>query len=592
MHYKGFSAWQFLYGFFKKYKSYGLVFLILSIMWSLQKVYRPYLLKILVDKAAFSFENTESLQSFKYYLWFYIALLGISYGSFIVQDALWVRFFCRLKKDVGSLLCNKLLHLSPSFYMNHLSGSLGSYVQGCVQTTPRLIHIINEEFLRSILGLSMAAYILSTVGYKFALALGIWALSYLLLCFYNAPLIRQSSMKVSEESSKCMGRLVDVVGNILNVKLFNRETFEAQALDQHYTQWMNQTYHRDEILIKIFLYQNLGFFLFQGMCCYWLFEGIQEQTTTPGDFALIFLISLSFHQHFSGFARVLADFSEGMGTLSHNLNQLAYFESLPPSSSLTLPFLKGDITFEKVNFSHKDIQEPLFKNLSITLKEREKVGLVGFSGSGKSSFVHLLLRLFDPTHGHICIGGDTIQDISLKAIREHMAFVPQDPTLFHRSIFENIAYGRLDATEKEVFDVAKQVKLHEFIQSLPQGYATFVGERGVKLSGGQRQRMALARALLSKASVFIMDEATSQLDTLTERYIQSHIWDVLEQKTTLVIAHRLSTLLHMDRILVFDKGRIVEDGSHASLLQTHGLYKKLWDAQKQGFLPHKPKHCA
>ncbi len=212
---------------------------------------------------------------------------------------------------------------------------------------------------------------------------------------------------------------------------------------------------------------------------------------------------------------------------------------------------------------------------------------MGYSGSGKSTFVNLILRLYDITSGHIYIDDQDIREVTQDSLHKVIGMIPQDPSLFHRSLRENIHYGRPEATDKEVIEAAKHGHAHEFIEALPHGYDSLVGERGVRLSGGQRQRIAIARAILKNAPILILDEATSQLDSVTESYIQDSLWEVMEGKTTIVIAHRLSTLLHMDRILVFDRGKIVADGTHQELLTKGGLYKTLWDAQVGGFLPEK-----
>jgi len=188
------------------------------------------------------------------------------------------------------------------------------------------------------------------------------------------------------------------------------------------------------------------------------------------------------------------------------------------------------------------------------------------------------------TDGAILIDGQDIRDVTQDSLRENIAMIPQDPSLFHRSLMENIRYGRIDTTDEEVIEAAKKAHAHGFIEKLQQGYGSLVGERGIKLSGGQRQRIAIARAILKNAPILILDEATSQLDSVTENLIQESLWKLMQNKTTIVIAHRLSTLLHMDRILVFDKGKIVEDGTHSDLLTKGGVYKNLWDAQVGGFL--------
>lgn len=248
---------------------------------------------------------------------------------------------------------------------------------------------------------------------------------------------------------------------------------------------------------------------------------------------------------------------------------------------------RGHIAFNNVTFRYKGSSHESPRALEATFVEinaGQKVGLVGYSGSGKSTFVNLILRLYDVTEGTILIDGQNIRDVTQHSLRENIAMIPQDPSLFHRSLMENIRYGRIDATDQDVIEAAKGANAHDFIERLPQGYDALVGERGVKLSGGQRQRIAIARAILKNAPILVLDEATSQLDSVTENLIQQSLWQLMLGKTTIIIAHRLSTLLHMDRVLVFDKGKIVEDGIHSELLIKSGLYKQLWEAQVGGFL--------
>jgi len=213
------------------------------------------------------------------------------------------------------------------------------------------------------------------------------------------------------------------------------------------------------------------------------------------------------------------------------------------------------------------------------------VGLIGYSGSGKTTFANLILRLFDVTTGRILIDGQDIHGVTQESLRCNIAMIPQDTSLFHRALLENVRYGRLQASDEEVIEASKRAHAHEFICDLPSGYEALVGERGIKLSGGQRQRIAIARAILKDSPILILDEATSQLDSITEYNIQESLLELMQRKTTIVIAHRLSTLLRMDRILVFDRGKIIQDGSHADLLKAEGLYRTLWETQSGGFLP-------
>jgi len=243
---------------------------------------------------------------------------------------------------------------------------------------------------------------------------------------------------------------------------------------------------------------------------------------------------------------------------------------------------KGHIIFKDVSF--KFGKTVLFDKFSLEVKAGEKVGIVGVSGAGKTTLTDLLLRNHDIGKGEITVDGNDIRDITRGSLRGQIAFVPQDVSLFHRTIRENIRYGNLKASDKEVVEAAKKAQAHEFVKSFPDGYDTYVGERGVRLSGGQRQRIAIARAFLKSAPILVLDEATSSLDSESELFVQSALAKLMHGKSAIAIAHRLSTLRIMDRIVVLEKGRIVEDGSHESLLRKKGVYSKLWNGQVEGFI--------
>jgi ATP-binding cassette subfamily B protein len=255
--------------------------------------------------------------------------------------------------------------------------------------------------------------------------------------------------------------------------------------------------------------------------------------------------------------------------------------------ALPLKVTSGEIIFHNVSFHYGE--KELFKDKQIKIRGGEKIGLVRYTGAGKSTFVNLILRFFSLTKGKITIDGQSIENVTLESLRRQIALIPQDPVLFHRSLRDNINYGKPDASETEILRAAKLAHCSEFIQSIPMGYEAKVGERGTKLSGGEKQRIAIARALLVDAPILILDEATSSLDSVTEGYIQDSLHALMQNRTTIVIAHRLSTLSRMDRLLVFDKGKIVEEGTHSSLLNKEGLYARMWNMQAGGFLPEKPR---
>lgn len=249
-----------------------------------------------------------------------------------------------------------------------------------------------------------------------------------------------------------------------------------------------------------------------------------------------------------------------------------------------LEVAEGRIEFRDVTFGYHPDQ-PVFKELNVVIEPGQRVGLVGFSGSGKSTFVSLILRNYEPQAGKIRIDGTDIAEAMQESLHAQVSLIPQDPTLFHRSLKENIGYGKLGASDREIADAAAFAHADEFIRAMAEDYDSLVGERGVKLSGGQRQRIAIARVMLKDAPILILDEATSSLDSVTEKTIQENLARLMGKKTVIAIAHRLSTIAYLDRILVFDRGHIVEDGTHEELLALKGYYYRLWNMQAGGFLP-------
>jgi ATP-binding cassette, subfamily B, bacterial len=256
----------------------------------------------------------------------------------------------------------------------------------------------------------------------------------------------------------------------------------------------------------------------------------------------------------------------------------------PGAGVLQVPH--GEIAFNDVYFAYPDNTQngAVFAGLSLNVKPGERIGLVGPSGGGKSTLTRLLLRFDDLQGGSIVIDGQDIAEVTQESLRQNVSYVPQEPLLFHRSVGENIGYGRPEATQKAIEAAAKKARAHEFIEQLAHGYDTIVGERGVKLSGGQRQRVAIARALLKDAPILVLDEATSALDSESEVLIQEALWELMKNRTAIVVAHRLSTIQRMDRIVVLDDGKITEEGTHKQLLEHKGLYAKLWSHQSGGFL--------
>jgi ATP-binding cassette, subfamily B, bacterial len=312
--------------------------------------------------------------------------------------------------------------------------------------------------------------------------------------------------------------------------------------------------------------------------------------TDIGVVFLIFSYTAGIADQLFGFSNSsLRNYNRSVGDAFDMVQTLAQTPAVKdPAMPERAGFNDGHVEFRKVEFTHESgtqaRSQPLFKNFNLDIKPGEKVGLVGHSGGGKTTLTKLILRFMDIDAGEILIDGQNIASVAQEDLRKSIAYVPQDPLLFHRTLEENISYGKPSAANAEILKAAKMAHADDFIRELPNNYETLVGERGIKLSGGQRQRIAIARAMLKDAPILVLDEATSSLDSESEKYIQEALWKLMEGRTTIVIAHRLSTIQKMDRIVVLEEGKIVEEGSHKELLEKDGIYSRLWAHQSGGFL--------
>lgn len=544
----------------------------------------PYISKLLVDKLVLVPREQAIGEVWP------IALLLIIFTIipnlvWRLCDISWMNLTPLLRKKITSESMDYAMQHSHSFFQNNFSGSLAHKIRdlaGCA--TPMLMRIL-YSFVNVGLSLIIAFFTLLFVHKLFALALIIWATIFICIAIKIAKVTNPMSIAVADQQTKIMGNLVDVLSNIINSRLFVRTHFEnnrIKALQDDYSKLLKR---RDKTLIKFHLLNGFTFCAYYIFCIIALVSLYSRNLVTLGDFLLIFTINNWLIHLMWISANELNGFLEDVGTVNQALsiiNQPLQIRDAKDAKPLDIK--RGEIIFENVGFGYHGTSSPLFSDKNLTIPAGQKVGLVGHSGGGKTSFVNLILRFFDVDSGRILIDGQDISLITQNSLHSAIGLIPQDPSLFHRSLRENISYGKEVASESEIIEAAKKAHAHEFIEKLSDTYDSLVGERGVKLSGGQRQRIAIARAFLKNAPILILDEATSQLDSVTENLIQDALKNLILDKTTIVIAHRLSTLANMDRILVFDSGKIVEDGSHQDLIALNGVYKKLWDSQVGGFI--------
>jgi ATP-binding cassette, subfamily B, bacterial len=561
------------------------VMFLVAFAWAIDLSIRPYLMKIILDRVTETppetiFEALLVPAGAFFFMSFAMSTVFRMYGYFVE-----IKMVPRLRQRIANTNFGKMINQSHSFYQNAFSGGIANKVNDLTYSIPEIIHVVIDSFLAHFLGLTIAIFTLWQVNKIFAISMIIWTSLFVGISYAFSDRLTRLSDNWSEIGSTITGKMVDVLSNILSVRLFARNKVERAKLDEVFESAVKAEQKLQWTYFWIFIVYGYSFVIYLGLTLYFLIKGRQLGIISVGDFALVLGINIAVVDFLWELTRDFSHYSQMMGKATQALRTMSLpIEIVDKGDANELVVSRGEIRFDRVKFHYKGAV-PLFENKSITIKSGQKVGLVGYSGSGKTTFVNIILRLYDVSAGHVYIDDQDIQDVTQNSLRQAIGTIPQDPSLFNRTLMDNIRYGREDATDKEVIEAAKKAHAHEFIEALPLKYESFVGERGVKLSGGQRQRISVARAILKNAPILILDEATSQLDTITERLIQDSLWDLMQGKTTLVVAHRLSTLLHMDRILVFDKGKIVGDGTHAELLTQGGLYATLWDAQVGGFLP-------
>lgn len=482
---------------------------------------------------------------------------------------------------------------SLGFFQNEFAGRVATKVmQTALAVRETVMKTLDILVYVSVYFISIL-FLVVTADWRLSVPLLVWFVIYMITLRILIPKLKQVSQRQADARSLMTGRIVDSYTNITTVKLFAHTNREAEYAKEGMLGFLKSVYPQMRLVTVLYgcvWFSNaLLVFSISGLAIYlWMLELV-----TPGEIAITVSLCLRLNGMSQWVMWEVSSLFESIGTVQDGINSLSVPVAVQDSpKAKPLEMKGGAIHFDKVNFGYQganDLPITVFKDLDIQIKAGEKVGLVGRSGAGKSTLVNLLLRFYDIQSGSIKIDGQDISGVQQESLRANISMVTQDTSLLHRSVRDNILYGRLDASEQDMLKAAKQAESDEFIQTLSDlqgrtGYDAHVGERGVKLSGGQRQRIAIARVMLKDAPILILDEATSALDSEVEVAIQQCLDKVMENKTVLAIAHRLSTIAQMDRLLVLDQGRIVEQGSHAELLQQKGIYAKLWEHQTGGFI--------
>ncbi len=573
---------KFIYQSSLKFKRYIFGILLCSAIIAIDANVRPYIIKLLIDQSShFEILHFIILASI------YAASQILMVSAYAARDWFGTKYHSNYRESIPHIYIDKLSKYSYSFFQDNMAGSLVAKITDAFNFIFPLVFQTISIFIQFTILVIVSLILLSQVDKLFVIAAIIWIIVSIIFSWVFFKLSTKYNAEYAPIRPKLYGFLSDYISNILNVWSFNNIKLEKKNLSEITESFRDKATEYGVFLRNSYFFQGIIISVYMILILFTLGKLSMEGKITPGDFALVFMVNYKIGDMLFSMAQEMLGFSQNFGAASQAIEILDYsIEIQDKPNAKDLQLTRGEIKFDQVKFNYKGVAS-IFHDETITLDSRANIGLVGFSGGGKSTFVNLIMRLYDVSEGSISIDGQDIRDVTLSSLRQAIATIPQDPSLFHRSVMDNIRYGRLDATDKEVIEAAKAARADDFIVKLPQGYNTLVGERGVKLSGGQRQRIAIARAILKDAPILILDEATSSLDSITEKKIQEALAQVMRDKTTIVIAHRLSTLLNMDRILVFENGEIVEDGTLEELMQKNGLFKLMWNAQVGGILPEK-----
>jgi ATP-binding cassette subfamily B protein len=511
-------------------------------------------------------------------------LFGHVVGWRIVLYAMWT-FVQAGMRDLYEQVFQHLTDQSLAFHANRFSGSLVSQTNKLTSAFDLFWETVVWGLLPVATTVVAAVAILAFVLPPYALFLGLMSALFAGAVMLSRPRLEALNVGEAQASTRMTGFLADVMTNISAVKAHGAERAEQGSAQGVAARWVDA----DRRVMRAFLGYSTAFSSVMavtniGAVVAAVLAAQNETLNIPGIY-LALTYTMVVTDSLWEINQIMRNYTKVLGDAHDMVEILSLPASVADRTDRPLQPGPGEVRFEGVRFAHEDrAADPLFDGFDLVVAPGEKVGLVGHSGSGKTTLTRLLLRFSDVDAGRILIDGQDVRDVSQASLRRAVAYVPQEPLLFHRSLRENIAYGSPDASDAQVRDAAAQAQALDFIEALPEGFATLVGERGVKLSGGQRQRIAIARAILKDATLLVLDEATSALDSASEAQIQRALAQAMRGRTTVVIAHRLSTVASMDRIVVMAQGRILEQGKPADLLRDGGAYADLWTQQSGGFM--------
>ncbi len=572
---------QYIWNLALKFKYYIVAIFLTIVSTTLFKIEVDYKVKEIIDSIA---DNQSADLAYLLFLFVFYKLLY--HGILFINKLVEIRYKPLIIEQSLLFIFGSTLKHSLSWFDSHLSGEIQNKISDFNNTILLLITYLSQILIMTF-GIAVILYYLSTIHYLSATILLVFIIFYfpIIYILLKKQFVLQGSKVTARQEA--MGVVNDSITNVYSIKIIGNVLNEINLkLLPAIAKWKKlerKTRIFDAYYVE--LIDNLMVVSMSGIQIYTLAYLYKNGDISAGSFAFIAMMTLKIHSKLETLLMVLMfNFNPSLAQLKSSYSFINdNIDTLNRDNAGKLIHSRGEIRFEKVSVGYARSQKKALSNLSLSIKPGERVGIVGPSGAGKTTLVKSLIRYFDVNSGSIKIDGKDIRDYTLESLRENMAIIPQDITLLHRSVRENLLLAKYDATEAELIDICKKANIHDVIMSFPNKYDTIVGERGVKLSGGQRQRIAIARAMLKKAPILILDEATSSLDTLSEEEIKTSMNNLFEQRQTTIIAiaHRLSTLGNMDRIIVLDKGSVVQEGVHKDLIKDkNGYYYKLWNMQK------------
>ncbi len=545
----------------------------------------PYVMSLIVDRVSASPVAADQVMSvFAPYIGALLAINIVGQAASKLQDYFLYKLEIAVNYDLSTMCFDALCNQSMSFHSNRFGGTLVSQTSKFTSAYSQLIETLNWPFTAVFTSIVATCVILLPRVPVFIAILMCMLVVYAAVSYYLYKRILNLNQEAAGAQNQLSGELSDSVANILAVKTYGREDYERGLFNQANREVVKRDSKRMWASLTRGIITAAITIAIMGVTAVFISGGNAWFGITPGTLVVMFTYTYNITNQFNFINAGLQRFNRAFGDASGMtavLDEPRLVADAPDAKDLQVT--RGDIAFEGIGFAYTDgnTTTRVFDDFNLSINAGQRVGLVGMSGSGKTTLTKLLLRLSDIQEGIITVDGQDISKITQQSLRRQIAYVPQEPLLFHRSVAQNIAYGRPDATMEQIREAARMANALEFIERLPQGFETVTGERGVKLSGGQRQRIAIARAMLADCPVLVLDEATSALDSQSEHLVQDALAKLMSGRTSIVVAHRLSTVASLDRIVVLEDGRIVEDGTHEQLVAAGGAYAHLWARQTE-----------